>query len=96
MLAGGRRVDYLCLTGQSGTSLNAFVRWFDRYLTNEQGTHLYDSYFNMVAGSSHADTTNPLFPSDEDMKKLGFVPGVSGERKTPINPLPLSNYMKGR
>lgn len=49
-LINGWDVKQLYLTGQSqsGAYLNTYVHYFDQYMKNEDGSHIYDGYMNIV------------------------------------------------
>lgn len=49
-LINGWNVRQLYLTGQSqsGAYLNTYVHYFDQYMKNEDGSHIYDGYMNIV------------------------------------------------
>ena len=70
----GCKVEYLCLTGQSqsGSYINTFVQYFDKYVNGED-KKTFDSYLNIVGVPLGRELRQKELGMDKNMGKRGAV-----------------------
>ena len=70
----GCKVEYLCLTGQSqsGSYINTFVQYFDKYVNGED-KKTFDSYLNIVGVPLGRESRQKELGMDKNMGERGAV-----------------------